>query len=82
MKTMQRLFGIAAIATMVCGTGSEVAAQSVSDAPDTPFKLATFKTNGAERGVFLKPGDVVSIELEGVGTLETPIEAYQGGSEK
>jgi len=37
---------------------------------------------GAERGIFLKPGDVVTIELEGVGTLVTPIEAYSGKSGK
>lgn len=49
MKTIQRLFGITAIATIVCGTGSEVAAQSVSNAPDTPFKLATHKSKIAER---------------------------------
>lgn len=49
MKTIQRLFGIAAIATIVCGTGSEVAAQSVSNTPDTPFNLATYKSKVAER---------------------------------
>ncbi len=28
--------------------------------------------------VYLKAGDVVTIEIEGIGTLETPIEAYPG----
>ena len=31
---------------------------------------------GAERQVFLKPGDVVTVELEGVGRLTTPFKAF------
>ena len=30
--------------------------------------------NGREPPVYLKPGDVVTIEIEGIGTLTTPIE--------
>jgi 2-keto-4-pentenoate hydratase/2-oxohepta-3-ene-1,7-dioic acid hydratase in catechol pathway len=30
---------------------------------------------GAERNLFVKPGDVVSIEIEGIGTLTTPFKA-------
>ena len=30
---------------------------------------------GAERQVFLKPGDVVTVEVEGIGTLTTPFKA-------
>jgi 2-keto-4-pentenoate hydratase/2-oxohepta-3-ene-1,7-dioic acid hydratase in catechol pathway len=29
---------------------------------------------GAERQRFLKPGDVVSVEVEGIGALTTPFE--------
>jgi len=48
--------------------------------PGDVIATGTPSGTGAERGVFLKAGDVVTIELEGVGTLVTPIEAYQGGS--
>lgn len=50
--------------------------------PGDVIATGTPSGTGAERGIFLKPGDVVSIELEGVGTLVTPIEAYQGDSSK
>ena len=46
--------------------------------PGDVIATGTPSGTGAERGQFLKAGDVVTIELEGVGTLETPIEAYQG----
>jgi len=48
--------------------------------PGDVIATGTPSGTGAERGQFLKPGDVVTIELEGVGILETPIEAYQGDS--
>ncbi len=48
--------------------------------PGDVISTGTPAGTGAERGEFLKPGDVVTIELEGVGVLETPIEAYQGSS--
>jgi len=44
--------------------------------PGDVISTGTPSGTGAERGEFLKPGDVVEIELEGVGTLTTPIEAY------
>jgi 2-keto-4-pentenoate hydratase/2-oxohepta-3-ene-1,7-dioic acid hydratase in catechol pathway len=28
--------------------------------------------------VFLKPGDVVSVEIEGIGTLTNPVIGYEG----
>src|SRR5262245_51548587 len=31
---------------------------------------------GAERNEYLKPGDVVTIEIEGIGTLKTPMKAF------
>jgi 2-keto-4-pentenoate hydratase/2-oxohepta-3-ene-1,7-dioic acid hydratase in catechol pathway len=30
---------------------------------------------GMERQTFLKPGDVITIEVEGIGTLTTPFKA-------
>lgn len=45
--------------------------------PGDVISTGTPAGTGAERGEFLHPGDVVTIELEGVGILETPIEAYQ-----
>jgi len=45
--------------------------------PGDVIATGTPAGTGAERGEFLEPGDVVEIELEGVGTLVTPIEAYQ-----
>lgn len=48
--------------------------------PGDVIATGTPSGTGAERGEFLKPGDVVTIELEGVGVLETPIEAYQDSS--
>lgn len=45
--------------------------------PGDVISTGTPAGTGAERREFLKPGDVVSIELEGVGTLTTPIEAYK-----
>lgn len=48
--------------------------------PGDVISTGTPSGTGAERGKFLKAGDVVTIELEGVGVLETPIEAYQGSS--
>lgn len=48
--------------------------------PGDVIATGTPSGTGAERGEFLKVGDVVSIEIEGIGTLETPIEAYQGSA--
>jgi len=46
--------------------------------PGDVIATGTPSGTGAERGKFLQAGDVVTIEIEGIGTLETPIEAYQG----
>ena len=46
--------------------------------PGDVIATGTPAGTGAERGEFLKAGDVVTIELEGVGVLETPIESYPG----
>lgn len=45
--------------------------------PGDVISTGTPAGTGAERREFLKPGDVVEIELEGVGTLKTPIESYK-----
>jgi 2,4-didehydro-3-deoxy-L-rhamnonate hydrolase len=43
--------------------------------PGDVILTGTPSGTGAERQKFLKPGDVVAIELEGVGTLSTPFKA-------
>lgn len=51
MKSTRWLIDIAVLALFGCGESSQVVALSVTDAPDTPFKLATFKRDdGAGRG--------------------------------
>jgi 2-keto-4-pentenoate hydratase/2-oxohepta-3-ene-1,7-dioic acid hydratase in catechol pathway len=42
--------------------------------PGDVISTGTPAGTGAERNEFLKPGDVVEIEIEGIGTLRTPIE--------
>ncbi len=46
--------------------------------PGDVIATGTPAGTGRERQEYLKPGDVVEIELEGVGTLVTPIESYKG----
>ena len=46
--------------------------------PGDVIATGTPSGTGAERGEFLKAGDVVEIEIEGIGTLTTPIENYPG----
>jgi 2-keto-4-pentenoate hydratase/2-oxohepta-3-ene-1,7-dioic acid hydratase in catechol pathway len=43
--------------------------------PGDVISSGTPAGTGAERGKFLKPGDVVTIEIEGIGTLTTPFKA-------
>ena len=42
--------------------------------PGDLISTGTPAGTGAERNEFLKPGDVVEIEIEGIGTLRTPID--------
>jgi 2-keto-4-pentenoate hydratase/2-oxohepta-3-ene-1,7-dioic acid hydratase in catechol pathway len=49
--------------------------------PGDVIAMGTPSGTGAEQGKFLKAGDVVSIELEGISTLVTPMEAYPGETE-
>ena len=43
--------------------------------PGDLISSGTPSGTGAERNEFLKPGDVVTIDIEGIGTLTTPIKA-------
>ena len=44
--------------------------------PGDVISSGTPAGTGAERQKFLKPGDVVAIEVEGIGTLTTPMKAW------
>jgi 2-keto-4-pentenoate hydratase/2-oxohepta-3-ene-1,7-dioic acid hydratase in catechol pathway len=46
--------------------------------PGDLISTGTPSGTGAERNEFLKPGDVVEIEIEGIGTLRTPMDAGRG----
>jgi 2-keto-4-pentenoate hydratase/2-oxohepta-3-ene-1,7-dioic acid hydratase in catechol pathway len=46
--------------------------------PGDLISTGTPSGTGMERNEFLKPGDVVEIEIEGIGTLRTPMEAGRG----
>ena len=44
--------------------------------PGDLISSGTPSGTGMERQEFLKAGDVVSIEIEGIGVLTTPMKAY------
>ena len=46
--------------------------------PGDLISTGTPSGTGMERNEFLKPGDVVEIEIEGIGTLRTPIDTGRG----
>jgi 2,4-didehydro-3-deoxy-L-rhamnonate hydrolase len=46
--------------------------------PGDLISTGTPAGTGMERNEFLKPGDVVEIEIEGIGTLRTPMDAGRG----
>jgi 2-keto-4-pentenoate hydratase/2-oxohepta-3-ene-1,7-dioic acid hydratase in catechol pathway len=46
--------------------------------PGDLISTGTPAGTGAERNEFLKPGDVVEIEIEGIGTLRTPMDSGRG----
>ncbi|HLK65338.1 MAG TPA: fumarylacetoacetate hydrolase family protein [Bryobacteraceae bacterium] len=46
--------------------------------PGDLISTGTPAGTGAERNEFLKPGDVVEIEIEGIGTLRTPMDVGRG----
>lgn len=40
----------------------------------TDFHLLTFAGEGGRpRGIFLKPGDTVTVEVEGIGAVRNPV---------
>jgi 2,4-diketo-3-deoxy-L-fuconate hydrolase len=45
--------------------------------PGDLISSGTPSGTGAERNEYLKPGDVVTIEIEGIGTLTTPMKAFK-----
>ena len=46
--------------------------------PGDLISTGTPAGTGAERNEFLKPGDMVEIEIEGIGTLRTPMDVGRG----
>jgi 2-keto-4-pentenoate hydratase/2-oxohepta-3-ene-1,7-dioic acid hydratase in catechol pathway len=46
--------------------------------PGDLISTGTPAGTGAERNEFLRPGDVVEIEIEGIGTLRTPMDTGRG----
>ena len=67
----------ASTALMVCGVGELVAAASTLTTlePGDVIATGTPAGVGAGRGVFLHPGDVVEVEIEGVGRVRNPVRA-------
>ena len=49
--------------------------------PGDLISTGTPSGTGMERNEFLKPGDVVEIEIEGIGTLRTPMDTGRGPSQ-
>ena len=50
--------------------------QNMTLYPGDLISSGTPSGTGMERNEFLKPGDVVTIEIEGIGTLTTPMKAF------
>jgi 2-keto-4-pentenoate hydratase/2-oxohepta-3-ene-1,7-dioic acid hydratase in catechol pathway len=46
--------------------------------PGDVISTGTPSGTGMERNEFLKPGDTVEIEIEGIGTLRTPMDVGRG----
>jgi 2-keto-4-pentenoate hydratase/2-oxohepta-3-ene-1,7-dioic acid hydratase in catechol pathway len=69
-------------ADMVCTVAELVAAASevVTLEPGDVIPTGTPAGVGAARGRFLRPGDVVRVTIDGLGTLENPVTEYPGGS--
>jgi 2-keto-4-pentenoate hydratase/2-oxohepta-3-ene-1,7-dioic acid hydratase in catechol pathway len=62
---------------MIWGEAHQIAYISMNMTlyPGDLISTGTPSGTGAERNEFLKPGDVVTIDIEGIGTLTTPIKA-------
>ena len=63
---------------MIWGEAQQIAyiSQNMTLYPGDLIATGTPEGTGAERNEFLKPGDVVTIEIEGIGTLRTPMKAF------
>jgi 2-keto-4-pentenoate hydratase/2-oxohepta-3-ene-1,7-dioic acid hydratase in catechol pathway len=63
---------------MIWGEAHQIAYISMNMTlyPGDLISTGTPSGTGAERNEFLKPGDVVTIDIEGIGTLTTPIKAH------
>jgi 2-keto-4-pentenoate hydratase/2-oxohepta-3-ene-1,7-dioic acid hydratase in catechol pathway len=63
---------------MIWGEAHQIAyiSENMTLFPGDLIATGTPSGTGAERNEYLKPGDVVTIEIEGIGTLRTPIKAF------
>ena len=63
---------------MIWDEGHQIAyiSQNMTLFPGDLISTGTPSGTGAERNEYLKPGDVVTIEIEGIGTLKTPMKAF------
>jgi len=70
----------ATTADMIWDEAHQVAyiSQNMTLYPGDLISSGTPSGTGMERNEFLKPGDVVTIEIEGIGTLTTPMKAFGG----
>jgi 2-keto-4-pentenoate hydratase/2-oxohepta-3-ene-1,7-dioic acid hydratase in catechol pathway len=70
----------ATTADMIWDEAHQIAyiSQNMTLYPGDLISSGTPSGTGMERNEFLKPGDVVTIEIEGIGTLTTPMKAFAG----
>ena len=63
---------------MIWDEGHQIAyiSQNMTLFPGDLIATGTPSGTGAERNEYLRPGDVVTIEIEGIGTLKTPMKAF------
>jgi 2-keto-4-pentenoate hydratase/2-oxohepta-3-ene-1,7-dioic acid hydratase in catechol pathway len=71
-------------ALMVCSVAELVAAASALTTlePGDVIATGTPAGVGAGRGVFLHPGDVVEVEIEGVGRVRNPVQRRPGSARR
>jgi 2-keto-4-pentenoate hydratase/2-oxohepta-3-ene-1,7-dioic acid hydratase in catechol pathway len=70
----------ATTADMIWDEAHQIAyiSQNMTLYPGDLISSGTPSGTGMERNEFLKPGDVVTIDIEGIGTLTTPMKAFGG----
>jgi 2-keto-4-pentenoate hydratase/2-oxohepta-3-ene-1,7-dioic acid hydratase in catechol pathway len=70
----------ATTADMIWDEAHQIAyiSQNMTLYPGDLISSGTPSGTGMERNEFLKPGDVVTVEIEGIGTLTTPMKAFAG----